>query len=43
MSKPDAKVPFGSKLVIHGSGKVMIDEDAGMTKKGRQAFIIRKF
>lgn len=43
MSKPDFKVPFGSKLVIHGSGKVMIDEDAGMTKKGRQAFIIRKF
>ncbi len=43
MSKPDTKVPFGSKLVIHGSGKVMIDEDAGMTKKGRQAFIIRKF
>lgn len=43
MSKPDFKVPFGSKLVIHGSGKVMIDEDAGLTKKGRQAFIIRKF
>lgn len=43
MSKSDARVPFGSKLVIRGSGKVMIDEDAGMTKKGRQAFIIRKF
>lgn len=43
MSKPDAKVPFGSKLVIHGCGKVMIDEDAGITKKGRQAFLIRKF
>lgn len=43
MSKPDLKVPFGSKLVIHGHGKAMIDEDAGVTKKGRQAFIIRKF
>ena len=43
MSKPDVKVPFGAKLVIHGSGKVIIDEDAGLTKKGRQAFIIRKY
>lgn len=43
MSKPDVKVPFGAKLVIHGSGKVMIDEDAGVTKKGRQAFIIKKY
>ena len=43
MSKPDIKVPFGAKLVIHGSGKVIIDEDAGLTKKGRQAFIIRKY
>ncbi|MBQ5591398.1 MAG: hypothetical protein IIU80_00430 [Clostridia bacterium] len=43
MSKPDVKVPFGAKLVIHGSGKVIVDEDAGLTKKGRQAFIIRKY
>ena len=43
MSKPDVKVPFGAKLVIHGSGKVIVDEDAGITKKGRQAFIIRKY
>ncbi|MBR6531782.1 MAG: hypothetical protein IKT61_04710 [Clostridia bacterium] len=43
MSKPDFKVPFGAKLVIHGSGKVIIDEDAGLTKKGRQAFIIKKY
>lgn len=43
MSKPDIKVPFGAKLVIHGSGKVIVDEDAGITKKGRQAFIIRKY
>ncbi len=42
-SKPDVKVPFGSKIVIHGSGKVLIEEDAGITKKGRQAFIIKKF
>lgn len=43
VQKPDARVPFGSKLVIHGKGKVMVDEDAGVTKKGRQAFIIRKY
>lgn len=42
-AKADAKVTFGSKLVIHGSGKVIIEEDAGITKKGRQAFIIKKF
>lgn len=43
MSKPDVKVPFGAKLVIHGSGKVIVDEDAGVTQKGRQAFIIKKY
>lgn len=43
MSKNDVHVPFGSKLVIHGSGKVIIDEDAGFTKKGRQAFLIKKY
>ncbi len=43
MSKSDIKVPFGAKLVIHGSGKVIIEEDAGITKKGRQAFIIKKY
>ena len=43
MSKPDVKVPFGAKLVIHGSGKVIVDEDAGVTKKGRQAFVIKKY
>lgn len=41
--KSDAKVSFGSKIVIHGSGKVIVEEDAGITKKGRQAFIIKKF
>lgn len=43
MTKSDVKVPFGAKLVIHGSGKVIIDEDAGVTKKGRQAFLIKKY
>lgn len=43
MSKPDIRVPFGAKLVIHGSGKVIIDEDVGVTKKGRQAFLIKKY
>ena len=43
VSKPDSHVSFGSKLVIHGKGKAIIDEDAGMTKKGRQAFIIKKY
>ncbi len=43
MSKNDIRVPFGAKLVIHGSGKVIIDEDAGLTRKGRQAFLIKKF
>lgn len=43
MSKTDTHVEFGSKLVIHGSGKVIIDEDAGLTRKGRQAFIIKKY
>ncbi len=43
MSKSDVKVPFGAKLVIHGSGKVIIKEDAGITKKGRHAFIIEKY
>lgn len=43
MSKPDIRVPFGAKLVIHGSGKVIVDEDVGVTKKGRQAFLIKKY
>ncbi len=43
MTKSDIKVPFGAKLVIHGMGKVIVREDAGITKKGRQAFIIEKF
>lgn len=42
-SKPDVKVPFGAKLVIHGLGKVMVEEDAGITRKGRQAFLIKKY
>ena len=41
--KPDMRVPFPSKLVIHGKGKVIIYEDDGITKKGRQAFVIKKF
>lgn len=43
VTKPDAHVPFSSKLVIHGKGKVLITEDEGTTKKGRQAFMIKKF
>lgn len=42
-AKPDVKVPFGAKIVIHGFGKVMIEEDAGITRKGRQAFLIKKY
>lgn len=41
--KNDAHVSFGSKLTLRGSGKVIIDEDAGVTKKGRQAYIIKKY
>ena len=43
VTKPDMHVPFSSKLVIHGKGKVLIYEDDGVTKKGRQAFVIKKF
>lgn len=43
ITKPDAHIAFGSKLVIHGKGKVIIDEDAGITKKGRQAFLMKKY
>lgn len=43
VTKPDLKVPFSSKLVIHGRGKVIIDTDEGITKKGRQAFTVKKY
>ena len=43
LSKPDAHVPFSSKLVIHGKGKVIVFEDEGITKKGRQAFTVKKY
>lgn len=43
VTKPDAHVPFSSKLVIHGKGKVIVFEDEGMTKKGRQAFTVKKY
>lgn len=43
INKPDYKVEFGSKVVIRGKGKVIIKEDAGITKKGRQAFIALKY
>lgn len=43
VTKPDAHVPFSSKLVIHGKGKVIIFEDEGVTKKGRQAFTVKKY
>lgn len=36
--KPDAKVPFYSKIVVRGRGKAVICEDGGITKKGRQTF-----
>ena len=39
--KPDAHVPFSSKIVIHGRGKVIVDSDEGITKKGRQAFTVK--
>lgn len=43
VTKPDMHVPFSSKLVIHGKGKVIVYEDEGTTKKGRQAFTVKKF
>lgn len=43
INKPDYKIDFGSKVVIRGKGKVIINEDAGITKKGRQAFIALKY
>lgn len=42
-TKPDMKIDFGSKLVIHGRGKAIIASDEGITKKGRQAFIIKRY
>lgn len=41
--KNDFKVSFNSKIVVRGYGKVIIKEDDGITKKGRQAFIIKKY
>lgn len=41
--KPDFKVPVGSKVVVRGKGKVIITEEISETKKGRQAFTIKKY
>ncbi len=41
--KPDFKVPVGSKVVVRGKGKIIIDEELGETKKGRQSFMIKKY
>ena len=41
--KVDFKVPFSSKVVVRGKGKVLIIEDDGVTKKGRQSFTIKKY
>ncbi|CDA91506.1 putative uncharacterized protein [Ruminococcus sp. CAG:563] len=43
ITKIDFKVPFSSKIVVRGKGKVLITEDDGITKKGRQAFTIKKY
>ena len=43
VTKPDMHVPFSSKLVIHGKGKVIVHEDEGITKKGRQAFTVKVY
>ena len=43
ITKSDYKVPFSSKVVVRGKGKVLVTEDCGITKKGRQAFIIKKY
>ena len=43
ITKPDFHINTGDKVVLRGKGKVVIDEDAGVTKKGRQAFIIKKY
>lgn len=43
IAKSDYKVPFSSKVVLRGKGKVIVTEDCGITKKGRQAFIIKKY
>ena len=42
-SKPDMKIDFGSKLVIRGKGKAVITSDEGITKKGRQAFLVKRY
>lgn len=43
ITKIDFKVPFGSKVVVRGKGKILITENDGITKKGRQAFTIKKY
>lgn len=43
ITKPDAHISFGSKIVIHGKGKIVVTQDGGITKKGRHTFIIKKF
>lgn len=41
--KPDFKVPVGSKVVVRGKGKAVITEEITETKKGRQAFTVKKY
>lgn len=41
--KIDFKVPFNSKVVVRGKGKILITNDDGITKKNRQAFTIKKY
>ena len=43
ITKIDYKIPFDSKVVVRGKGKVLITEDCGITKKGRQTFTIKKY
>lgn len=43
ITKTDFKIPFSSKIVVRGKGKVLVTDDDGMTKKGRQAFTIKKY
>lgn len=43
ITKIDYKIPFDSKVVVRGKGKVLITEDGGITKKGRQTFTIKKY
>lgn len=43
IEKTDCKVPFSSKVVVRGKGKVIVTDDDGVTKKGRHTFTIKKY